>query len=118
MSDVHSTNVPPVGLSGLDLTQIEPKPPSAPQPRPALAPYDPTPDREVKRGQIALLLVGTLVGLVGFAFVIFIVVEVIIANWPDAKVNIDHIRVFVEMLLTPMVGLVGAVAGFYFGEKK
>ncbi|HZQ14665.1 MAG TPA: hypothetical protein VFB31_17810 [Pseudolabrys sp.] len=102
----------------VDLTKVEPRPPTAPQPKPGLAPYDPTPDRETKRGQIALLLVGTLVSIVAFVFVIFLVIEVIIAKWPDTKVSIDHIKVVVEMLLTPTVGLVGAVAGFYFGEKK
>jgi hypothetical protein len=114
---------PPSGKApprDFDLTKIEPATPpvTGQNTKPGFTAYDPSPHREEKRGQIALLLVGTLVGIVAGAFAIFVVFDILLAIWPSAKLSFDHVKAVVEMLLTPMVGLVGAVAGFYFGEKK
>jgi hypothetical protein len=80
------------GLSGLHLT-----------------PYNPTHDREKKRGLIALSLVAIL-GLIVVAALVY----VFFTTAPD----MDAMKTLLELLFTPIVGLVGAVTGFYFGEKQ
>lgn len=73
--------------------------------------YDPGPVRELMRGVIAGILVGMLA---------FIVVGIfVIALWGiGGKGNLDLLQVVATTLLTPIVGLVGAVTGFYYGEKS
>lgn len=39
-------------------------------------------------------------------------------NCADGALELTALRVLVELILTPLVGLVGAVTGFYFGEKS
>ncbi|MEH2587373.1 hypothetical protein [Bradyrhizobium sp. AZCC 1721] len=83
-------------------------------------PYDPTPDRENIRGTIALWLVWTLVGVVAAVVVtgLITIYGCHVANSCTPETNeLKAIRVVIELVLTPLVGLVGAVTGFYFGEK-
>lgn len=84
-------------------------------------PYDPTADRETIRGTIALALVWTLVGVIGAVVVTGLVT--IYACHSGATCNAETmdlktIRAVIELVLTPLIGLVGAVTGFYFGEKS
>lgn len=74
-------------------------------------PYDPAPEREHKRGVIALILVSALCGIIllAFAFIFFS---------PDASTNLDVLKSVLEIIFAPIVGLVGAVTGFYFGERS
>jgi len=74
-------------------------------------PYDPAPEREKKRGLIALVLVASLCGIIvlAFAFIFFV---------PAAAANIELLKSVLEIIFAPIVGLVGAVTGFYFGEKS
>lgn len=83
--------------------------------------YDPSPDREKLRGIIA----GTLV----FTFVVLIVLvgltgllTVSLCHAKDACntdiAELKTVRAVIELVLTPLVGLVGAVTGFYYGEKS
>jgi len=83
-------------------------------------PYDPTRDRENIRGQIALWLVWTLVGLIAatFLFAAGTVLTCGSASCNNQTKDLEAVKVVVQLLLTPLVGLVGAVAGFYFGEKS
>jgi hypothetical protein len=83
-------------------------------------PYNPSRDRETTRGKIAMGLVWTLIGLVGATFALAMVVSATCAirSCPPDAVKLDGVRLVVELLLTPIVGLVGAVTGFYFGEKS
>ena len=79
-----------------------------------------TPD-EKKRGEIASLLVWSLV--------ILVAVVAGCGLWLGAHAckddatckalmtSVDGFKTVVEIVLTPMVGLVGAVTGFYFGGK-
>lgn len=73
-------------------------------------PYDPAPEREKKRGLIALILVSALCGIIVFAFAF-------ISFVPAASTNIEVLKSVLEIIFAPIVGLVGAVTGFYFGEK-
>ena len=71
--------------------------------------YNLSDDRERKRGIIALSLVGilSLSVLLSFLFVFR----------SKTKDDIESIRAVLEIIFAPIVGLVGAVTGFYFGEK-
>jgi len=85
--------------------------------------YDPAPEREHKRGQIALRLVGLLIGICAGTFVIVIAPAVCEFVGGDAvakcaKLSISEVETVLQLLLTPVVGLVGAVTGFYFGERQ
>jgi hypothetical protein len=92
-------------------------------PRPSVAreAYDPTRDREAKRGQIALRLL-TLLTLLTFApFALALARGLCVrvagldacSGFPD--VNVTELM---QLVFTPVVALVGAATGFYFGEKK
>jgi len=79
-------------------------------PSPVLAAYDPTEDREKIRGTIALILVLALVGVLVFA---------VVSSWIVMNTeNRDALMKVLEVVLAPLVALVGAVTGFYYGEKS
>lgn len=123
------------------MTQAGTTPPSAPQPGidlstlgagtagPAPAPpppedegqYDPSKDRELIRGQIALILTWCLVGVVGVATLAGLLTAVVCmshgAQCSAPTMELKTIGTLATIVLTPLVGLVGAVTGFYFGEK-
>jgi hypothetical protein len=84
-------------------------------------PYDPLPARENIRGQIAQWLIWTLVGVVA-AVVITAILTTIgclkASSCAQEALGLPSLRAVVELILTPLVGLVGAVTGFYFGEKS
>ena len=83
-------------------------------------PYDPNPARENIRGTIALWLVWTLVGVITIVVLTGLVTmygcHVKDSCSPETN-ELKAVRVVIELVLTPLVGLVGAVTGFYFGEK-
>lgn len=69
--------------------------------------YDPAADREKKRGRIALTLV-------------YLLCAVVLASFSYAfyrPADIDALKALLEIVFAPVVGLVGAATGFYFGEK-
>ena len=72
------------------------------------APYDPAQDREKIRGSIAIALILLLIGLISLLFVAILV----------GVVKIDNLDKIVATVLTPIMGIVGTVIGFYFGEKS
>jgi hypothetical protein len=110
-----------------DLTSIGPASATAAGAPPASASeliektYDPTLDRETIRGTIAQALVWTLVMVIG-AVVLTGLVTIYGCHVKDTcaadTVELKTIRVVIELVLTPLIGLVGAVTGFYFGEKS
>ncbi len=72
--------------------------------------YDPGRDRENVRGHLAYIVVGLFALLVGLTL------------WIASKAvtNNDELQRLMQMLgvlLAPVVALVGAVTGFYYGEK-
>jgi hypothetical protein len=91
-------------------------------PPPGTAPYDPGPDREKARGEIALSLVWTLVGIVIAALLMALVTAIRCSSirhpCSTEATNLVALKTILETLLTPLVGLVGAVTGFYFGDKS
>jgi hypothetical protein len=71
-------------------------------------PYDPEPEREKLRGWIALILVGLLVAVVVFAF---------LTLWFGEAAHQSDLKALLDLIIAPIVGVVGAVTGFYFGGK-
>ena len=90
----------------LDLSGDAPVPAALDEPK--FKKYDPAPERERLPGTIALLLVSLLIGIVllGFVSVWF--------KW----VAIADLKQLPELVFTPVATLVGAVTGFYYGEKS
>jgi hypothetical protein len=76
--------------------------------RPPSFPYDPSHDREKKRGHIAMTLVCLLFAIVAASFVYILF----------RLCDIETLKSLLEIVFAPIVGLVGAVTGFYFGEKS
>lgn len=89
----------------LDLTAEPVGPPSAP---PQKKPYDPSPHRERMRGIIVLTLLGILAGIIAAAF---------IALWLEAISSAD-LQTLLNLVFSPIIGLVGAAAGFYYGGRS
>ena len=86
-----------------------------------LTSYDPTRDQETKRGEIAMWLVWTLTAVIGFAVLTGLVSTGACFLNPGACPVSDQVltvsKTLLEIVLTPLIGLVGAVTGFYFGGK-
>ncbi len=95
---------PPESVELRELTEEEPPQGLTP---PETRPYDPEPEREKKRGQIALILILLLVGIVFGSFV------TLSFGW----VKPDALEKLLTVVFAPIVGLVGAVTGFYYGGK-
>lgn len=71
------------------------------------SPYSIDRDREQKRGWIALILVGLLAAVIILSFIgLFL------------KVELKDLKELLTIILSPLVALVGAATGFYFGEKN
>jgi hypothetical protein len=88
----------------------------------ATAPYDPTRDREGVRSQLAIGLTLLLAVLVIAPFVLILVGATCDGLFPASdsckRIPTVPLKDLLETLLTPIIGLVGAVTGFYFGENK
>lgn len=94
--------------AALDLT-AEPEARPAASPRPFQAePYDPSRDQEGVRANVSYILLGLIIGFVVLAFL------GVLAKWLD----IDTVTKLAAVLFSPIIGLFGAVMGFYFGEKQ
>jgi hypothetical protein len=94
---------PPGQLPPVDLTESEP-PSSA-----GLAPLAVAPiplQREQRRGQIALLLVALLIAVILISFIML---------WLLPADRFDGLMELLQILFAPIIGLVGAVTGFYYG---
>lgn len=82
--------------------------------------------RESKRGEIAIVLLWVLVLVTispflavlieGFCFYSTYPLSVFAKTCPD--ISGKYIKDILQIILTPLVALVGAVTGFYFGERK
>ena len=112
----------PIDLRSQGVAEAPGTEPVEPKPSFASEPYDPLRARETKRGQIAIWLVWALVGVIAVV-VLTGVCTTLLCLKPDDQctakaLDLTSLRVVVELVLTPLVGLVGAVTGFYFGEQS
>jgi hypothetical protein len=94
-------------LHDLDLIagDVPPEEVAAGSPPPKSEPYDPLPERENVRGQIAQALIVLLAMLILFAF---------LTLWcfPSSSANLKDL---LTLLFGPVAALVGSAIGFYFG---
>ncbi len=77
--------------------------------------------QETIRGRIALWLVGYLVAFIAFLLLASLATQLWCAysqTCSSEAIELKPLKTVAEVLLTPLVGLVGAVTGFYFGEKS
>jgi hypothetical protein len=85
-------------------------------------PYNQVKDQEAVRGKVALLLIYALIGLVFTVCVVSMTGAQ--ACWtypghcPGIKDSLESIKLVLDTAMTAVVGLVGAVTGFYFGAKS
>ena len=82
--------------------------------------YDPSEAREKVRGSIAMYLVYLLIAVVILAVFAGVVLSFICAFKDTCAANaldLSGLKTVIEVILTPLIGLVGSVTGFYFGEK-
>jgi hypothetical protein len=89
--------------TSVDLT-TEAVPPQVQQVGTLLGPQDP---RERTRSWIAFILLGVLVAVVGASIVVLF----------DTSIQLQRAKDMISLILTPTVGLVGSVVGFYFGAQ-
>ena len=83
-------------------------PASSPIPGPAAVPYNPERARENYRGVIALILIALMGALITASFTLF---------WihPDRSKDLQQ---FFSLIFGPVVALVGAATGYYFGSQS
>ena len=85
-------------------------------------PYDPAKDREGVRSTIALSLIGLLAVVVVVPFVLILFGVGCDALGPGSdicrRIPVVPLKDVLDTVLTPLVGLVGAVTGFYFGDRE
>lgn len=95
------TPSPPIDLSAEMPSAVgQPTVPTGP-------PYDPEPQREIIRGKIALWLLGMLAVVLLLTF---------ISMW--AGMNAEVLRTVLTIIFGPLVTLVSAATGFYYGSRS
>lgn len=96
-----------VGPKILNLVD-DPTPQGSISPRVEVSAYTPDRDRELVRGRIAQWLLGL------FILIIAAVLGGLLFKW----LPIENLEKIGAIILSPMVALLGAVMGFYFGEQS
>ncbi|MFM0649843.1 hypothetical protein PQR14_36475 [Paraburkholderia bryophila] len=112
----NAAAIPDMDSGSLTAVEVPLDPRTAPLPlqRPALRDYDPRPDHDKARRRIAywllalltILLVATVVGTGAFFFL------------KPPTSTFDQFKSIVELILTPLLTLVSAATGFYFGSQE
>jgi hypothetical protein len=77
-------------------------------PEPATIPFDPVKLREWMRAWVAIGLLIILLMTLALPWI------ALAQQW----VKVDELMDLLGVLIAPVVGLVGAVTGFYYGEQK
>ncbi len=98
----------------LSLEYVEPKK------IPNSEPFDRSQSRENVRGKIALRLVWLLIAVISIAMLIAGLATLSCtsaAKCPDEFGGLKPVKTILDIVIAPLVGLVGSVIGFYFGEK-
>jgi hypothetical protein len=95
---------PPEEALVVDLTAEVPEAPTLAMPE--RRPFDPEPQREQMRGWIALALLGMLATILVCSFV---------SLW--LKIDNQSLQTVLTIVVGPLVALVSAATGFYFGSS-
>ena len=97
----------------VDLTSREPLPvvESSTRTIPEGGRFDPEPDREIIRGKIALRLLWMLAGVLLLAFI-----SIWLSKW--LGMDIEILRTVLTIVFGPLVTLVSAATGFYYGSRS
>jgi hypothetical protein len=106
--DDLAANDPPAGTEVLDATI--PEDASAPTLASSTPQYNPDRDREGARRGITYWLLSLLTLLIVISFAALIAL--------DKRPTFDEIKSLVELMLGPLVALVSAATGFYFGAHS
>lgn len=89
---------------------------------PDTTPFDPSRAREKAREDIAKRLLWCLIGVVAVVTVVAAALALPCyfdtARCQAAVPALDAMTKLLALVFTPLVGLVGAATGFYFGEKS
>jgi hypothetical protein len=101
---------PGVDVEVLDATISDPSVAAPTLEKPATTAYDPDKDREGARKGITYWLL-TLLSL------LFVISFLALATLKDS-LTFDQLKSLVELLLGPLVALVSAATGFYFGAQS
>jgi hypothetical protein len=83
-------------------------------------PFDPSQSRESVRGKIALRLVWLLIAVISMAMLIAGLATLSCTTGTkcsDELSGLKAVKTILDIVVAPLVGLVGSVIGFYFGEK-
>ena len=75
---------------------------------PSTVPYNSDEDRERIRGLVALVLIGLLAAVVVGSFI----------GLATGTIEMKDLKELLTILFGPLIALVGAATGFYFGGKK
>lgn len=68
--------------------------------------------REKSRFYVALVIVGSLFAIVVCAFLLLSIIAL-----GGTGISVADLKDIIETLIAPVAGVVGAVTGFYFGER-
>jgi len=68
--------------------------------------------RERARGRIAFWIIGALITIVVLSYAVFTLLI-----FRNPTVSFAELKDLTEVPVAPVIGIVGAVTGFYFGEK-
>jgi hypothetical protein len=100
---------------GVDLTVSEEPPPAIPleEESPRIQAYNAQRYLAESRNNIAYILLGILAFVVFASFVTLCLGWVF--NWPATRPAVMDL---LQLVFAPLVGLVGAVTGFYFGQQS
>jgi hypothetical protein len=77
--------------------------------------YDPAKQREDMRGLVTRRLLWVFCAMVAAPWLVFLVM--LLATKGNVNVSLNAVKEITAIVLTPVVGLVGAATGFYFGER-
>lgn len=94
----------------LDATIADPNVAAPKLEQPSSAPFNPDKDREQARKGITYWLLALLTALFIVSFIAFATLK--------ADPTFDQLKSLVELLLGPLVALVSAATGFYFGAQS
>jgi len=100
----------------IDFTSLEPDvPPPERDPQVRLNPVDE--HREKARHNIAMWLLVIVGAIVVASFAIIARLEAQLRAPEDFKIQVEAIKDLALVFFTPLIGVLGAVVGFYYGKK-